>query len=142
MAMECIWGVSICPDTLQYKGKTKQNRWKTKRRTRKPKEYEQTPATTAVGTTTVWPWQPPRAVVVTTVQPWWLLVRVAGCFLERRVLASWCIALGRGVFLSLGYFGPLCKLLLILMAQAHTSLAWIHLKHFSPKRGLNHRNLQ
>ena len=74
MAVECIWGVSICPDTLQYKGKTKQNRWKTKRRTRKPKEYEQTPATTAVGTTTV--------------QPWWLLVRVAGCFLN---VAFWLL---------------------------------------------------
>ena len=124
----------------KYIGKTKQNHWKTKRRARKSEEYEQTPATTAVGTTTVWPWQPPRAVVVTTVGPWWLLVRVASCFSERRVLASWCIALGRGVFFSLGYFGPLCKLLLILMA--HTSLAWIHLKYFSQNLGLNHRNLQ
>jgi len=40
------------------------------------------PATTAVGR------QPPRAVVATTVQPWWLLFRVAGCFSERRVLGS------------------------------------------------------
>ena len=45
----------------KYVGKTKQNRWKTKRRARKPEEHEQTPATTAVGTTMVWPWQPPRS---------------------------------------------------------------------------------
>ena len=48
--------------------------------------------------------------------------------------------LGPRVLPFLGSFGPLCKLLLILIA--HTSLAWIHLKHFSPNLGLNHRNLQ
>jgi len=80
------------------------------------------------------------AVAVTTGQPWWLLVRVAGYFPERSVLASWCFALGRGVLPLLGYFGPLCKLLLILMA--HTSLAWIHLRYFSQNLGLNHKNLQ
>jgi len=37
----------------KYMGKTTQNRWKTKRRARKPEKHEQTPATTAVGTTTV-----------------------------------------------------------------------------------------
>ena len=40
----------------KYIGKTKQNSWKTKHRARKSEEHEQTPATTAVGTTTVWPW--------------------------------------------------------------------------------------
>ena len=73
MKIECKMGVYWVVEEVQmhqkYIRKTKQNCWKTKRRARKPEEYEQTLATTAVGTTTVWPWQPPWAVVVTTVQP-------------------------------------------------------------------------
>ena len=49
--------------------------------------------------------------------------------------------LGPQVFAFLGVFwASSCYHLLILMAL--TSLAWIHLKHFSQNVGLNHKNLQ
>ena len=66
---------------------------------------------------------------------WWLLGCPNAAFWGHLVLR-----LGPRVLPFFGSFEPPCKLLLILMA--HTSLAWIHLKHFSPNLGLNHRNLQ
>jgi len=51
------------------------------------------------------------------------------------------LRLGPQVFAFLGVFwASSCYHVLILMAL--TSLAWIHLKHFSQNLGLNHRNLQ
>jgi len=43
-------------------------------------------ATTAVATTTAWPWLPPRSVVVTTVGPWWPLAVAPWFCPVRRVL--------------------------------------------------------
>ena len=104
----------------KYIGKTKQNCWKTKRRARKPEEHEQTPATTTVGTTTVWPWQPPRAVVVTTVRPWWLLPGVVAVATVFCVLGPFVQRLGPRVFaFPWGILGLFASFLLILLA--HTS---------------------
>ena len=123
-----------CPDTSTLKGKTKQktagSRRGTRRKTAQPGEAS---STTAVGLTTVRPWLPPRAVVATVV----VVQFCCPC------ATFWCLLvfrLGPRGFPFVGSFGPLCRLLLILMA--HTSLAWIHLKHFSPNLGFNHRNLQ
>ena len=115
---ECIRS-SECPDTSQYKGKTEAEPSEVKE-AREGKPLDRVKST------------PPR--------PWCPLWWLPGFVAPLRFGVLRCFALGHGVFLSLGYFGPLCKILFILMA--HTSLAWIHLKHFSPKLGLNHRNLQ
>ena len=128
------FGSSECPDTLQYEGKKpKQNRRKSKRHAKgKPHNRGKT-AHHGRGA------HHGQTMADTTGRGghwlWWL-----GFAAPLRFGVLRCFALGRGFLPFLGYFGPLCKLLLILMA--HTSLAWIHLKHFSPKLGLNHRNLQ
>ena len=136
MAMEWIRGPPRSPDTSEI---YRQNNAKPQEVEKAREENRTTGWKTphhGRGLTTVRPWLPPWAVVSTTVWPWWLLWWPPGC---GGVSVFWWFALGRGFCLSLGYFGPLCKLLLILMA--HTSLAWIHLKHFSQNLGLNHRNL-
>ena len=63
-------------------------------------------ATTAVATTTAWPWQPPRSVVVTTVGPWCPLAGRPP-FVLRTVhfafrLESWVACLG---LFALGFLG-------------------------------------
>ena len=58
----------------------------------------------------------------------------------RRILVFRCFALRRAFLPFLGSFGPPHYHLLILMAL--TSLAWIHLKHFSQNLGMNRRNSQ
>jgi len=117
----------------KYNDKTKQ----------KPPEVEearegngqpgQQPATTAVGTTTARGIHHGQAVVPTG---------CGGCLvlpLPRFDLSV--LRLRPQVFAFLGVFwASSCYHLLILMAL--TSLAWIHLKHFSQNLGLNHRNLQ
>ena len=117
----------------KYKDKTKQKPPEVEKAPEGNGQLGQQPATTAVGTTTVRPWLPPRAVVVT------------GCggsvsFRAPR-FGLLVLRLGPQVFAFLGVFwASFCYHLVILMAL--TSLVWIHLKHFSQNLGLNHRNLQ
>ena len=129
-----VWiGSSESPDTLQYKGKTEAE----------PSEVEDArEGKRATGGSTGHhgrgshhgPWCPPRPGRGAHWR-WWPVFPPCAAFWGRLVLC-----LGPRILLFLGSFGPPCKLLLILIA--HTSLAWIHLKHFSPNLGLNHRNLQ
>ena len=80
------------------------------------------------------PWAPPRPGRGSH-WLWWLL----GSPPPRFGLSV--LRLGPQVFAFLGVFwASSCYHLLILMAL--TSLAWIHVKHFSQNLGLNHRNLQ
>jgi len=81
-----------------------------------------------------------QTVAATTAWLWCPLVVVACCFPCAAFWGHLVLRLEPWVLPFLGSFAPPCKLLLILMA--HTSLAWIHLKHFSQNLGLNHRNLQ
>ena len=61
--MGVYWVVEEVQMHQKYIGKTKQNRWKTKRRARKIRTTGGNGSTTAVGLTTVRLWLPPRAVV-------------------------------------------------------------------------------
>ena len=131
-----LWGALAslkCPDTSALKGKTKQKTVGSRRGTRRENlTTGGNGSTTGVGLTTVRPWLLPRAVVPTG--------GGSPLFPMRRVLGSFSTSPWAVGFAFSWAFWPLFKLLLILMA--HTSLAWIRLKHFSPNLGLNHRNLQ
>ena len=135
------------PMEAAYKDQAKQsldkNAWEEKpeEKPRKTGKVGESGATTGVATTTVSPWQPPRAVVATTVRPWWLLPEVVAASSVRCVLAFFgALALGRGFCCSWGILG----LFLLSYFDPHGPhfLAWIHLKHFSQKLGLDQRNLQ
>ena len=121
------------------KARSSKNRQKTKRHKEKP-ERPRTRGRTAVraGRTAVRPPTTGRAShhgqpVVATVPP--------GLFVSRTTHFGFLWTLIWASYLAyIESFGPHLQPSLILMAL--TSLAWIHLKHFSPKLGLNHRNLQ
>jgi len=123
-----------CPDTSVLKGKTKQ----------KPPEVEEAregKPHNRVKYAPPRPWGSPRPDRGYYHGPWCPMVVVARFYCSA---AFWCpsvLRLGPRVFAFLGVlWASSCYHLLILMA--HTSLACIHLEHFSQNLGLNHRNLQ
>ena len=93
-------------------------------------------------------WPPPRSARGSHHGPWWPPRSdrggcCGGCPVPAPCAAFWlfgAFALGRGFCSSWGILGLFASFLLILLA--HTSLAWIHLKHFSQNLGLDQRNLQ
>jgi len=132
-----LWNVHI---HQHLKAKQSKNRRKSKRHGRENRTTGKTRATTAVGLTTAWPWQPPRPVVSTTGWLWWPLWWLPGCFPPCAVFWSFGVSPWAAGFAfswvfwaSLqAYFDP----------HGPHFISWIHLKHFSPNLGLNHRNLQ
>ena len=109
--MEVYWVVEEVQMHQKYIGKTKQNRWKAKRRARKICTTGGNGSTTAVGLTTVRPWLPP-----------WAMVPTGGggpLFPVRCVLGSFGALPWAAGFAFLGVlWAPSCYHLLILMAQA------------------------
>ena len=136
-----VYSVSECPDTLQYKRKKIAKTAGRRRGTRKGNGATgRKPTTTAVGSHHG---QAVAAIMARGVHHDQTVVATGcGCPVCPRAPRFGlvrCFALGRGFCYSWGILG-----LLQASFDPHSPyfLAWIHLKHFSLKLGLNHRNLQ